>query len=208
MGIPTTDQIKNASKDVAWEYAALLGAALEMSQDHAPPISHEVQESFLVHVRNLAEFFRCGVREFKQNPLVRVPRGNDNIYAVDFCVSVKWDETWFGTGEKLIKAINKTLSHMTYSRDLTLGLSEIAFPFDGHLHVHGTVKLMRRTWADFLRSMNPDYVSPSHPTDIEYWLGVHTKKWRWRFCEMEDEFENRARGWSHWKLNETPDGPV
>jgi len=50
MATPTTDQIKNATKDVAWEYAALLGAALEMGQGHADPINHEVQEGFLVHV--------------------------------------------------------------------------------------------------------------------------------------------------------------
>lgn len=149
---------------------------------------------------------RC--KEFKQNPAVRVPRENDNIYAVDFCVSVEWDEAPFEKGKKLIRAINKTLSHMTYSRDLTSGLSEIALPFDGYLHVHGTVKLMRRTWADFLRSMNPHYVRPRHPTDIEYWLGVHTEKWRVKFGDMEGEFERCARGWSQWKFIETPDGPV
>ena len=159
-------------------------------------------------MRNLAEFFRSGVKEFKQNPAARVPRGSDNIYAVDLCVSVAWDETPFGKDKKLIKAINKTLSHMTYSRDLTSGLSEIAFPFDGCLHVHGTVKLLRRTWGNFLRSMNPEYVRPRHPTDIEYWLGAHTEKWSVKSRDMEDEFERRARRWSDWKLNETPDGPV
>jgi hypothetical protein len=208
MTIPTTDQIKNASKDVAWEYAALLGAALEMGQDHAPPINHEVQEGFLVHVRNLAEFFRRGVKEFNQDPSVRVPRGDDTMYAVDFCLSVFWDEKPFSNDKKLIRAINKTLSHMTYSRDLSLGFSEIDFPFEGYLHVHGTVRLMRRTWGDFLRSVSPDYVRPLHPTDIEYWLGIHTERWGVKFRDMEDEFERRARSWSHWRLNQTPDGSV
>jgi hypothetical protein len=156
----------------------------------------------------LAEFFWLGVEAFKRNPQVRVPRRDDNIYAVDFCLSVLWDEKPFSKNTKLIKAINKTLSHITYSRDLTSGLSEIDFPFDGRLHVHGTVKLMRRTWCGFVRSMNPDFVSPQHPTDIEHWLVEHTEKWRVKFSDIDDEFERRAKGWSHWKLNETPDGPV
>ena len=131
------DEIKSASKDVAWEYAALLGAALEMAEgSHTEPVNHEVQESFLVHVRNLAVFFRTGVKEFKQNPSVRVRRRENDIYAVDFCLSVLWDETPFSKDKKLMIAINKTLSHMTYSRDR-------AAP--GHAHFEGYRSLLQNS---------------------------------------------------------------
>lgn len=85
---PCREEIKRASKDVAWEYATLLGSALEMANAHGSPMNHLIQEAFLAHVRNLAEFFREGVSEFKkaQTPPERL---RDNIYAVDFCLSVK-----------------------------------------------------------------------------------------------------------------------
>ena len=53
---PIDDEIKRASKDVAWEYVSLLAAALEMAKAPGPPIKHLVQEAFLLHARNLAEF--------------------------------------------------------------------------------------------------------------------------------------------------------
>jgi hypothetical protein len=131
--------------------------------------------------------------------------GLTTIYAVDFCVSVLWDETPFRNDQKLIIAINKTISHMTYSRDRA---SQGHAHFEGYEHVHGTVKLMRRTWGNFLKSANADFMRPCYPEDIEYWLDEHTKSWRVKFSDMENEFERRARTWPHWKLNETPDGPV
>jgi hypothetical protein len=108
-----------------------------------------------------------------------------------------------------MKAIDKTLSHMTYSRNLTpSGVSEIVLAFDGCKHVHGTVNLIRRTWDKFTQSVKPEYMRPQYPTDIRYWLDEHTKDWSVNFSALENEFESRATGWSHWKLNETPDGPI
>ena len=83
----------------------MVAAALEMATGPDVPINHLVQEAFLVHVRNLAQFFLLGVAEFKKDPLNLVGRTNDNIYADDFCHSVKWSETPFGKGTKLIRAI-------------------------------------------------------------------------------------------------------
>ncbi len=205
MPLPTPDQIKSASKDVAWEYAALLGAALEMAAGHEEPLNHEVQESFLTHVRNLAVFFRSGVKEFRQNPSAPVPRGENDIYAVDFCASVQWDETPFHKKKKLLMAINKTLSHMTYSRDRAA--TDHAH-FEGYEHVHGTVRLMSRTWGDFMKSLSPDYMRPLCPLDIAHWLDVHTRNWRIKFSSLETEFERCAKSSPHWKLNQTPDGPI
>lgn len=150
---PSPDQITRASRDVAWEYTCLLSAALEMTNPrHASPLNHLVQEAFLGHLRNLAEFFREGVPEFKKT---RKPPGRlrDNIYAVDFCQSVGWQTEGFAHDRNLVKAINKTLSHMTYSRD---SASTSHACFVGPTHLHGTVKLMRQTWKSFLASMRPD----------------------------------------------------
>jgi hypothetical protein len=207
-GTPTASQIEKALKDIAWEYAAMVAAALEIAKGPEAPTNHLVQEAFLVHVRNLAEFFRLGVKEFKKTPAVLVPRSDDNVYAVDLCHSVLWSEAPFDGSTRLIKAINKTLSHITYSRDLTSGVSEIDSVFDGYLHVHGTVNLIRRTWEKFLQSVRPEYVRPLCPMDIQYWLDEHTKKWSVQFSDLGNEFERRAKGWSHWKLNETPDGTI
>lgn len=215
---PDYDTIKKASQDVAWEYATMLAAAREIAAGDEPgssmkeafltsPTNHLVQEAFLVHVRNLAEFFREGVREFKkaQGP---PPRPRDNIYAVDFCLSVGWQAKPFARDKQLIRAINKTLSHMTYSRDRA---AKGHAHFEGREHVHGTVKLMRRTWADFVNSMRPEFLQPQCPQDIHFWLADHTKDWRVRFGDLESEFEIRAQRRAQdckWTLNQTPDGPV
>jgi hypothetical protein len=159
---PDDDQIKRASKDVAWEYDTMLAAALEMTNAHGSPMNHLVQEAFLAHVRNLAEFFRKGIEAFKK---AQAPpeRSQDNIYAVDFCCSVGWKPENFGKDKELIKAINKTLSHMTYSRDRA---SESHAHFEGHSHLHGTVELMRQTWGDFMKSVKPQFLHPENPEDI------------------------------------------
>jgi hypothetical protein len=193
---PTADQIKKASKHVAWEYVSMVAAAVEMAkgswEGFSSPMNHLVQEAFLAHVRNLAEFFQ-------------EPRKKDNIYAVHFCASVGWQSKPFEPRTNLIQAINQTLSHMTYSRDRA---SRGHVHFEGYEHVHGTVNLLRHTWADFMKSVMPEFLHPQCPEDINYWLVEHTKDWRVKFSDLQDEFERRARGWSHWKLNETPDGPV
>ncbi len=216
---PCPDKIKCASEHVAWEYVMLLGSALEMTKPHDSPTRHFIQEAFLGHVRNLAEFFREGVAEFKkeQKPPER-PR--DNIYAVDFCHSVGWQPEAFGYDKNLIKAVNKTLSHMTYSRD-PASMSHACF--DGPTHLHGTVELMRRTWGEFLKVMDPRFLRPKCPKDIPYWLDKHTEGWLVGFSALVGEFEaavnERVRESEAdkrqgrivdfpWMLNQTPDGPV
>ena len=210
---PGRDQIKRASKDVAWEYVAMLGSALEIARGSwdgfCAPVNHFVQEAFLAHVRNLAEFFREGVREFKR-AMAPPPRRQDNSYAVDFCLSVGWQSKPFDRNTKLIRAINKTLSHPTYSRD---PVSQGYVRFEGYEHVHGTVKLMRQTWADFMKSVRPEFVQPQCHEDIHYWLIEHTKEWRVKFMDLENNFEALATQHanakdSKWKLNQTPDGLV
>ena len=79
-GTPTKTQIRNAPKHIAWEYVALLAAAQQTAEGHPPPINHQVEEAFLVHLRNLAEFFHQGAAEFKKNPAVLPRRQRDNIY--------------------------------------------------------------------------------------------------------------------------------
>jgi hypothetical protein len=120
----------------------------------------------------------------------------------------------------LIKAINKTLSHMTYSRDRA---SQSHAHFEGRSHLHGTVKLMRQTWGDFMKSVRPQFLNPENPEDIHYWLSHHTRDWQVEFGVLEGQFERRVNelvreteDWERrgvpvtnkWKLNHTPDGPV
>jgi hypothetical protein len=202
-GTPTKKQIQNAPEHIAWEYVALLAAAQQMGEGHGPPINHQVQEAFLVHLRNLAEFFHQGVVEFRKNPAVLPCRKRDNIYAVDLCSSVSWHETLFDPKTRLRRAIDKTLSHMTYSRDLSSGSSEIDLAFDGRFHVHGTVTLIRRTWDAFLKSLRPEYQA-----DLSSWLAKHAEGMRVSLGTFDDQFEKMARRWSHWRFNQTPDGPI
>jgi hypothetical protein len=205
--IPAPDQIKAACKDVAWEYAAMLGAALEMAKGPEGPTNHFVQEAFLVHVRNLGEFFRKGVKEFRQDPSQPPLRDEDNIFAVDFCSTVLWDETPFNRDRKLPTAINKTLSHMTYSRKP----GSLSDPFDGYRHAHGTVILLRRTWSNFMASMQPSL--RECPESIEVWLGKHTNPndkfgLRVDLVQFEHQFERLVSQRSEWLRNQTPDGPA
>lgn len=202
---PTDEQIESAPEHVAWEYVSLLAAAKQMARGPLPPINHQVQEAFLVHVRNLAEFFYLGVDQFKKGAL-RPPRGQDNIYAVDLCSSVSWSEAPFHKDTKLRRAINKTLSHMTYSRDLSLSpgtSSEIDTPFDGQYHAHGTVKLKRRTWDEFMKSMRPQ-----HQPELKKWLLKHAGGMCVHLDTFDSEFEALVKNWPQWKLNQTPDSPV
>jgi hypothetical protein len=201
MSPPQAHEIKSATTDVAWEYVMLLGAALEMVKAPGPPINHMAQEVFLVHARNLAEFFCGGIPAFKK---IQTPpdRSRDNIYAVDFCSSVGWNVKALKPDRMLVKAVNKTLSHMTYSRDRG---SKTHAHFEGYLHLHGTVKLFRQTWAGFLKSAKLEYV-----TDINHYLGEHTKGWV-KLSDFESEFDTRVAQLvraSKWALNQTPDGLV
>jgi len=162
MFIPSETDIVDATRDVAWEYAAMLAAVLEMVKGHKGPTNHQAQEVFLIHVRSLAEFFTQRVEEFKSAlkitpppPFPLLPREQrwDNIYAVDFCSDVLWDWKAF-KDKKLITAINKTLSHMSYAR--TSGVD----PFDGKKHAHGTVMLLCSAWDGFLKSLRPEFRKP------------------------------------------------
>lgn len=203
---PTPDQISGAPKHIAWEYAAALAAALETTKAHRGPTNHHAQEVFLVHLRNLAEFFRNGVEEFKRDPSAPPPRSNDDIYAVDFCHSALWDAAPFDKNTKLIRAINKTLSHMTYSRDLK---SEIDIAFDARYHIHGTVILLRRTWNKFVDSMRPE-----HKHELGRWLDRHTRPedlygLRVQIAGFDALFESQlSKLVPHWRREDTPDGPV
>jgi hypothetical protein len=206
---PDNAQIKSACKDVAWEYAALLGAALEMTMGYGSPMNHIAQEAFLTHVRNLAAFFRDGVKDFKKTH-VPPPRHNDDILAVDFCLSVGWKSEPFRNDKRLIRAINKTLSHMTYSRDRGSASHQ---HFEGHEHLHGTVKLMQQTMGDFLNSVRAELRQPQHQEDIRFWLTKHTENWRKNYSDLEREIETRVnelarQSQGKWKLRYTPDGPI
>jgi len=208
--LPKKRQVHDALKHVAWEYAALLAAALRaadlLAVAYETPVNHQRQESFLLHLRNLAEFFQEGTAEFRNNPagaLGPLPRGNDNIHAVDFCCKILWDEKPFDPKTKLRRALNKTLSHLTYSRDLNSGTSEIDIAFDGPSHTHGTVLLMRRTWDEFVKSLRVEYQA-----ELTSWLETQAAGLKLSLSTFDDQFDKWARQWPHWRLNETPDGPI
>lgn len=191
--MPSADAIKSAPKDIAWEFAAMLAAALQMAKGCKGPTNHQSQEVFLLHVRNLAEFF-CS--KTKRSDLL------DNIYAVDFCSAQTWSISDFQGNTKLMRAINKTLSHMTYSRS--------PFPetdrFEGCLHAHGTVTLMRRTWADFLKVLRPEF----HAALLQE-LQKHTRvDDPWGLRPLNDfgvKFDKLVTDHG-WRLDETPNGPI
>jgi len=197
--IPNEDQIRSAPQHIAWEYVALLAAALPPKEPHETPVNHQVQESLLLHVRNLAEFFYSGTRDFKGTP---PSRGKDNMYAVDLCSKVGWDAAPLGPDTKLLRALNKTLSHLTYSRVLDSPQSEIDVAFDGPTHVHGTVVLMRKTWDAFMESVWPKY----EPL-VRSWLQQQADGLKLSLGDFDQNFENAARRWQ-WRLHETPDGHI
>jgi hypothetical protein len=200
--IPQAKDKKIAPKHIAWEYVSLLAAALQIAKGYSPPINHEAQEALLLHVRNLADFFYQGVSSFKQDPSGTPARDPnfDDIYAVDLCCTVLWEEKPFGPKTKLRTAINKTLSHLSYSRDLASGISA----FDGCKHAHGTVRLIRRTWDKFVESIQTQYVP-----DLEQWLRRHADDkdgLKVRLDDFDDQFEKLVKQWPEWQLNQTPDG--
>ena len=76
---PTDEQKLSALDHMAWEYVSLLAAAQQMAEDHRPPINHLVQDAYLVHLRNMAEFFDKGVAAFKENQGVPSAPDRDNL---------------------------------------------------------------------------------------------------------------------------------
>jgi hypothetical protein len=202
--IPKKQQVHDALKHVAWEYAALLAEALPPVA-YGTPLNHQMQESFLLHLRNLAEFFHEGTAEFRSNAagaLGPLPRGNDNVHAVDFCCKILWDEKPFDPNTKLRRALNKTLSHLTYSRDVGSGFSEIDIAYDGPSHTHGAVILVRRTWDAFVDSLRDEY-----RTELDDWLEKQAAGLKLSISSFDGQFDKWARQWG-WRLNETPDGHI
>lgn len=196
---PTDEQIRNAPQHIAWEYVAFLAAAQPPPKPHESPVNHQVQESFLLHARNLAEFFCAETKNFTGTP---PERGKDNIYAVNLCSRVGWDAALFAPTTKLVRALNKTLSHLTYSRNLGSPESEIDVAFDGPTHTHGTVRLVRRTWDKFMESLQP-----KHEAALKSWIQEQANGLRVSLRDFDQEFEAGAGRWG-WHLRETPDGPI
>lgn len=181
-----------------------LAAALKIAEGPSWPANHFAQGCFLVHARNLAEFFRQGAREFKDNPgrVILREKERDNIYAVDLCARVEWDDKPFHEDSPLVRAINKTLSHLTYSRDHASGTRQID-RFDGSAHVHGTVQLFYQTWTRFIASLKP-----GHQEKIERWIAEHWTRSD-KMAEALSEFEkivNRrvTEGEQGWAINQLP----
>jgi hypothetical protein len=151
------------------------------------------------------EFFHEGTAEFRSSSagaLGPLPRGNDNVHAVDFCCKILWDEKRFDPNTKLRRALNKTLSHLTYSRDVGSGLSEIDVAYDGPSHTHGTVILVRRIWDAFVDSLRAEY-----RTELADWLEKQATGLKLSISGFDDQFDKWARRWG-WRLNETPDGHI
>jgi len=192
---------RGGANHAVYEYVAFLSAALKMADVPKPPqlpVNVLLQDAFLAHLRNLSELFHQGVKQFKQHRSHPVERPRDDIYAVDFCGAVTWDETPFAPDSRLRKAINKTLSHLTYSRDLNAPRSGIEIAFDGKDHAHGTVKLVMRTWNDFMLGVSPEY----RPA-VERCLRDQAAGWKLQLDRFEAEFDRRVRRWG-WRMNNTP----
>jgi hypothetical protein len=136
--------------------------------------------------------------------VLRNEERGDNIYAVDFCTAVTWNESPFELDTKLRRAIDKTLSHLTYARDLQGPHLQVAF--DGRLHGHGTVKLIRNAWSDFNRSLDEE-----NRDRLEEWTRRYTSDFGLSFDDLTGEFEQDAKDRAsreEWQLNTTPDGLV
>lgn len=194
---PGAQELERVSNHVAWEYCALLAAALEMANAPKSPRNHQAQESFLLHLRNLADFFSGG--SAAPGATVSAPpsrsKERDDIYAVDLSERVGWDPGPFARNTKLRQAMNKTLAHMTYSRD------SIDVPFDGWRHLHGTVKLVRKTWQAFLGSLRS-----AHRTQLARELERHASGLGPLDLNGFDEhFERLVSALPRWLRDTTPD---
>ena len=165
---PAPGQLPDAIKHVVYVYVATLAAALQMTKPHASPVNVLIQDAFLTHLRALMEFFR--VKEPAE-------RRADNILAVDFRYPMAWDAMEFGPKSKLSVAVNKTLSHLTYSRD------KLPKPWDGPRNLHGTVRLFRCTWEEFLASVK--FVNSNHGLEFEVQLGEQAVGWRLRLEDFD-----------------------
>ena len=92
-------------------------------------------------------------------------------------------------------------SHLTYSRDLRD--RQLAVAFDGPSHVHGTVKLIYRTWQEFHCSLLPRFRAP-----LDQWISQHAVALGLPFSDLIGDFETLAQhraALGEWRLDQTPD---
>lgn len=150
-------QLETALEHVVWEYACFLGTAREMATSHPPPRNHLFQNTYLIHARSLMGFLYSGAEDRKKRATGWIRRKMDDIYAVDFCDKVGWDNRAFSNESKLAVAINKTLTHLTYSRNMTSPSSQLDSAFHGPSHLHGTTRLFVRAMEKFSLSLLPEF---------------------------------------------------
>lgn len=107
--VRSDEDLKKAAKDVCYEMV-MLEACLDLYRQTGDrsPLGNAVQESFLIHFRNLRDFF---LRELLK-PVRKSRKRNDDILASDFLKS-DWTPSLDPEFEATKDQMNKCLAHLS-----------------------------------------------------------------------------------------------
>ncbi len=110
----TDDELKNGAKWVNYEFDMLIRTFRYRADKRDCSMNNMIIESFLVHTRNLYEFFR------KRNR-----RDKDEVLSLDYVVDNMKNKSWNNEQGKLkdnlkseVKRIHQRLAHISYDRNL------------------------------------------------------------------------------------------
>jgi hypothetical protein len=196
---PKTPQLTRGLLDLAHEFVSCLAAAQEMLDPrHKSPVNHLMQDAFLAHYRALREFFRGGSP--KRGPVTNGPgeRRADNVWAIDYIDSVTWDPEPFDKTCGIEVAINKCLSHLTYSRDPALPDTELTIGWDGSLHLVGAVRALLVAWDEFSAHIRHEFAP-----EFRHRFDTRAEEYKLDLPTFRRDYESRARRLGH-RMDDLP----
>jgi hypothetical protein len=178
--MPDSPRLTRGLQDLAHEFVSCLAAAQEMQNSkHETPVNHLIQDAFLVHYRALREFFRGS-------------EDKDNVQAVHCVDCVAWNLAPFQSRCGIEVAINKCLSHLTYSRDPELPDTEMTISWDGPSHLVGAVRVLLEAWGKFT-----DHILPDLKQAFQHELEKKAGEYRLDIEAFKRDYEIRARRLRH-----------
>jgi len=173
---------------------------VEMTKPHPCPTNILIHDATLTHLRALAEFFwfRKGAQP---GPPSQIDPTKPDLFARYYCDRLCWDPAPFDRSSNLMKALDKSVAHLTLARDLSDADVGIEAPWDGPTHLHGTAMLMLRTWENFMVGVRPD-----HRPHFDEWLACHAKAFGVSLASFETDLTRivRSRIGNGYRLNSIP----
>lgn len=154
----------------------------------------------MTHLRALAEFFRFR-KGAQPGPPSQIDPKKPDLFARYYCDRLCWDPAPFDRSSNLMKALDKCVAHLTLARDLSDPNVGLQAAWDGPTHLHGTARLMLRTWEAFMQGVCLDF----RPR-FDQWLASYAKEFGVSLSSFESDLTRivRSRIGNGYRLDTVP----